>query len=70
MHNKMFIIAICVCIVLTGCEHVGEVLMDDSPGREMTESYLSLHSDSEDAITPINDSSEWGVGNITLALGK
>ena len=26
----------------------------------MTESYLSLHSDSEDAITPINDSSEWG----------
>ncbi len=60
MHNKMFIIAICVCIVLTGCEHVGEVLIDDSPGREMTESYLSLHSDSEDAITPINDSSEWG----------
>lgn len=60
MHNKMFIIAICVCIVLTGCEHVGEVLMGESRGREMTESYLSLHSDSEDAITPINDSSEWG----------
>ena len=60
MPNKMFIIAICVCIVLTGCEHVGEVLMDESRGREMTESYLSLHSDSEDAITPINDSSEWG----------
>ena len=60
MQNKMFIIAIWVCIVLTGCEHVEEVLIDDRPDREITGSYLSLHSDSEDAITPVNDSSEWG----------
>ena len=60
MYHKIFRIAICVCIVLTGCAPMDEVLIDESRDREVTESYLSLHSDSEEAITPINDSSEWG----------
>lgn len=75
MQNKMFIIAICVCIVLSGCERVGEVLIDDSPLREITASYLSLHSGSKDAIIPINDSSEWGswehnIGSWELIKGE
>ena len=61
----MFVVSlITICCFSTGCDEMQKPVLDviDKPGGP-TEVYLSLSSDSTDAIKATNDSSEWsGIG--------